>query len=240
MEHTVQISRSEGVTPKEIIEVGFLPTQIFAVTSSLSKQNMICNDPRSQINRVPNLYSGRGHTMVMVQLSHGWWVSKGLAWRKDVLKQKHKRNSKGRPWLLRQAYDIETSSIIRLLENSRNRSRSLVPSLGYQGESVCNLSRVKNRDIISVLLVIHQERKGKSQTPIGMDSVKVHFQSKMCTCVHMCTCVCTCVLCICMCTCTFIGRWDFERACVISSDRCRIEQWSRVGEVLQVWVKDLV
>lgn len=174
---------------------------------------MICNDPRSQIYRVPNLYLGRGHTMVMVQLSHSWWVAKGLAWRKDVLKQKHKRNSKGRPRLLRQAYDIETSSISRLLENSRNHSRSLVPSLGYQGESVCNFSR--NRDIISILLVIHQERKGKSQTHIGMDSIKDHFQipyrNGFCKgpfpkqkCVCMCICAYECALVCCACVCALV------------------------------------
>lgn len=74
MQHTVQISRSERVTSKDIIEVGLMPTQFLAVTSSLASRIVICvicNDPRRQTNGVPNVYSGRGHTMVTVQLSHG-------------------------------------------------------------------------------------------------------------------------------------------------------------------------
>lgn len=54
---------------------------------------------------------------------------------------------------------------------------------------MCNFSRVKNRGIIPILLVIHKEIKGKSQTPIGMDSVKVPLPKQnayMCAYVHMC------------------------------------------------------
>lgn len=46
----------------------------------------------------------------------------------------------------------------------------------------------------------------KSSTPIGLDSVKVHFQSKVCVCVHVSECE---HVCVCAQACTFGGGRDF-------------------------------